>query len=876
MSGGPRVEALHPLTPSQTGMWLQSASGGHDRFVEQAAFCLEGRVDREALVRALQCVVDRHGALRSSILAKGLQPVRAVLQEMRVNLREVDAEDDENAALDALMDDERRRGFPLNRPPLIRFALLKVRDERAWLVLSFHHIILDGWSLLILWTEAAAFYAAAVAGARVQLPPVAEERAVSDWLRRRSDADSERYWRARLAGFTRTPLTAAVEATSSMGLPVGLVEATPSSCPPKREARRWMGLPVQEPGEVEHVMSPDAGAAIAVAAQACRVSPAIVFDGLWALVLAGRTRRNDVAFAATVSGRPPEIPGIDRMVGCFINTVPVRVRFEDGETVRALLARHQQVRAEQAEFEYCSSGQIQGWSELRPGEPLCHSLLVYENLRGPGAEAAAEPAVSEAGRRVRGARTGYPITLLVSPGATPHLRAIYQPGSISAADVRELMGELEDMALRLQAGLDAPAAEWSATVRFVPPFEPPAAATARPPFIAPRTRLEHELAAIWEGLFKTSPIGVLDDFYSLGGHSLLVLQMAAQLRAVSGAELPLHVLVSATTIETLAQACSSLRQGDGSAGVDDHAALIPLSTEGAGREVFCPHPLGGHVLCYAALGRRLAGRHRAFGLQAKGLAPSDAPAASWDELIAHHWSLLLEARHAESPAEAGRHIKRPGPHPLDGAPGANVASAFLTTVALAKVVRRTVHPLDGVGFVGYSYGGYIAMELAVRAYREGATDVRVVLLDVPHPTVVPSEQRRPDAATLLHALFGHGLGLALEDMQRVPGALLTRHVYDEAVARHVIPRETPFEQVERVLNVAEAHSRLEPPVTPYPFSVLLVRAREGADRISDQPDFGWTPFVGGLATEWVAGSHETMLDPKFAEELAALVANYLT
>ncbi|MDP2390373.1 MAG: condensation domain-containing protein, partial [Acidobacteriota bacterium] len=230
MSGGPRVEALHPLTPSQTGMWLQSASGGgHDRFVEQAAFCLEGRVDREALAGALQCVADRHGALRSSILAKGLQPVRAVLQEMRVNLREVDAGDDENAALDALMDDERRRGFPLNRPPLIRFALLKVRDERAWLVLSFHHIILDGWSLLILWTEAAAFYAAAMAGTPAMLPPVAEERAVSDWLRRRSDAGSERYWRTRLAGFTPTPLTAEVE-------------ATPSS-----------GLPVQEPGEVEHV-----------------------------------------------------------------------------------------------------------------------------------------------------------------------------------------------------------------------------------------------------------------------------------------------------------------------------------------------------------------------------------------------------------------------------------------------------------------------------------------------------------------------------------------------------------------------------------------------------------------------------------------------
>lgn len=838
MSGGPRVEALYPLTPSQTGMWLHTAAGGgQDRFVEQAAFCLDGRVDRPALVRALQCVVDRHGALRSSILAKGLQPMRAVLQELRVNLREADAGGDEEAALTALMDDERRRGFVLNRPPLIRFALLTVGDQRAWLVLSFHHIILDGWSLLILWTEAAAFYAADVAGTPVHLPPVADEKVVSDWLRKRSDADSERYWRARLAGFSApTPLAANL----------------PASVPAGED----------EPGEIAHVMSPEAGAAIAAAAHACRVSPATVFDGLWAMLLAGRTGRHDVAFAATVSGRPPGIPGIDRMVGCFINTVPVRVQFGDGETVRACLARHQQLRADQAEFEFCSAGQIQGWSQLRPGEPLCQSLLVFENLRGPGAgnttEPTAEPAVSEAGRRVRGARTGYPLTMLISPGPAPHLRAIYQPGSISAETVRELMAELEQLALRLSAHLDDSVLEWCASVTPAPVTAPLTAATAAAPFVAPRTRLEHELASIWERLFQTSPIGVLDDFYSLGGHSLLALQMATRLRTSLGTELPLHVLVSATTIEKLAQACASLRQGSGSAGtVDDHAALVPLSSDGDGMPIFCPHPLGGHVLCYAALGRRLSGRHRAWGLQAKGLAPGDSPAASWDEVMAHHWALLMDARRPESPANhlrQGYGAQEAGPH-IDGSGR---------------------HPLDDVALVGYSYGGYIAVELAARARREGATRVRVVLLDVPHPSVIPAEQRRPDAATLLHAMFGHGLGLDLDDMRRLPSASLTRHVYDAAVARHVIPADTPFEQVAGVLDVAQAHSRAEPPLATYSFPVVLLRAREGADRISSLPDLGWAAHAAAVTVNWVEGSHETMLDPEFSSALSTLVAKHLT
>lgn len=801
MSAAPRVAALHPLTPSQTGMWLQSAAGaGQDRFIEQAGFCLEGRVNREALGRALQGVVDRHGALRSSILAKGLQPIRAVLQEMRVNLREVEAGDDEDAALAALMDAERRRGFPLNRPPLIRFALLTVGEERAWLVLSFHHIILDGWSLLILWNEAAASYAAELAGTAAQLPPAADEGAVAEWLRRRSDADSERFWRSRLAGFDEpTPIA-------------GAAAAAPEG-----------------PAEIEHVMIPGAGAAITAAAQACRVSPAIVFEVLWALLLAGRTRRTDVAFAATVSGRPPGIPGIERMVGCFINTVPIRVRFDHAGTLRDCLVRHQEQRAEQAEHEFCSAAQIHQWSELRPGEAICQSLLVYENLRGAGVDAAARPTVSEAGRRVRGARTGYPVTLLISPGDSPHLRAIYQPGSIPAAAARDLLEGLEQLALRLPDHLDGAIREWRESVAFVPSPAMPATAPSRAPFVAPRTRLEHELATIWEGLFKVAPIGVLDDFFSLGGHSLLVLQMAARLRSAIGAELPLHILVSETTIEKLARACGT--------GIDDHEALVPLSTEGDGLPIFCLHPLGGHVLCYAALGRRLVARHRAWGLQAKGLAAGESPAASWDELIAHHWALLTQARRGPS---------------------------------------STGHPLDGLALLGYSYGGYVAMELAARARRKGATRVPVVLLDVPHPSVIAAEHRTPDAATLLHALFGHALGLNLDQMRRLPADGLTRHVYDAAVTQHLIPRDTPFEQVERVLSVAQAHSRLQPPIVHYDFPVVLFRAREGADRVSGLPDLGWAGYTNGLSIAWVAGSHETMLDSAYARDLADLVSTRLT
>jgi thioesterase domain-containing protein len=801
MSTRDRVEALYPLSPSQTGMWLQSQGDqGAGLFVEQTAFRLDGPLNRHALQRALQFVVDRHAALRSAIVSKGSEPMRAVLRTMPVVIQDADApREDEEAALAALMARERARGFPLNRPPLIRFALLRIDEHRAWLVLSFHHIIVDGWSLVVLWKAAERFYAAEVAGEAVTWPPAPSDDEFAAWLSARSPKASEAFWRSRLAGFTTPSRITTTPADGATG----------------------------DPEEFEHHMSREAGAALSAVAEKCRVSPAVVLEVLWAAVIAGRTRATDVAFAATVSGRPGSVPDIERMVGCFINTVPIRIRFDEAATLRQCLVNHQQQRADQAEFEYCSAGQIHGWSDVPAGQPLCDSLMVYENLQSMSGRAGESPvagAPPTGGARVRGARTAYPLTILISPGTQPHLRVIYQPACLERAAARELAVELERLIVQSRAMIDAPVRDLYETLAFVPATAE--AQRTRAAFVAPRSRLEQQLAAIWARLFQRTDIGMLDDFFSLGGHSLMALQMAAEVRATLGIDLPLHVLIAGPTIEGLAQACAT-RVGSG-----DDEALIPIAAGGAGMPVFCVHPLGGHVLCYAALGQRLAARHPVWGLQAIGLRHGERPAATWDEIVDHHWALLLEAQSR-----------------MAGASGR----------------------VDHVALVGYSYGGYISMELAARAYRLGATRVPVILLDVPHPSVVPETLRHPDRATLLHALFGAALGLDLDAFQRMPGDTMLREVYDLAVRRHLLPPDASLEQLARALDVAEAHSRLQPPLARYAFSVTLLRARDGADRISTRPDLGWRDYTDGLTVEWVDGRHETMLEAQHVDGVAALI-----
>ncbi|MGE0445407.1 MAG: condensation domain-containing protein, partial [Vicinamibacterales bacterium] len=786
------VEAAYPLTPSQLGMWLQSvAQPDTPAFVEQAGFVMEGGVDVAVLKAALAEVIGRHAALRSAIAADGDGALRVVFRSVETPVREVEPQpgESEEVALTRLLDDDRRAGYRLDRPPLLRFMLLRVAPTRAWLVMSFHHVILDGWSLALFWAEAAACYEAARAGRAPSLPPPPDEQPLAEWLRMLEGNTAEAFWRERLAGFSAaTPVVAPL--------------------PPPQFG---------EPAEHEHVMSADAGRAIAALRRETRVPPALVFEVLWSLLLAGRAGTDEVVFAATVSGRPPSVPGIERMLGCFINTVPVRVSVDRETSLRSLLARHHQDRVTQAEFEQCSAGQVHAWSQVPAGQPLAQTLLVYENLPGSGASGPA--ATTAPARRVQGAWTTYPLALLISPGATPHLRFVYQPGAIDADAVAELAGDFERLALAASAG--SPVAT---LVSSVPPAIPAASAAAVPTagpasYVAPRTLLEHQLAGIWEALFASGAIGVLDDFFSLGGHSLLAVQLAAQVRTTLHRDLPLQMLLLHPTIERLARAMEGATPSAGS--------LVRL-TEGSDEPALvCPHPLGGHVLCYGPLARQLAGR-TLWGLQAPGLAEGERPAASWHDLVDHHWRSLASVR------------TRP------------------------------------FALLGYSYGGYLTMELAARAMEDGSAPASVILLDVPHPSVIPPGTRHPDAATLLHAMFGRDLGIELDAMRAVSERELVRLVYDTALARHVLPDGTPIGQVERLLAVAAAHSRLAPPERRYEFPIVVLRAREGASRIADIDDYGWGDWCAGVEVEWVDGSHETMLDTVHVDGIARFLRKYVT
>ncbi|MEW5929719.1 MAG: amino acid adenylation domain-containing protein, partial [Gemmatimonadota bacterium] len=361
------IEDVYPPTPMQEGMLFETQlASGHGVYVAQATFTLRGALDRGALRRAWDGVLERHSALRTAFPAL---PSRGVLQVVRrratLPVREEDwsgrSAAERAAALEAYLRDDRARGFDPAVAPLMRVALLRTGEAEHVLVWSFHQMVLDGWSLPLVFRDLMALYAAACEGSEPRLEPVGAFREYVAWVRRQGTDAAERFWREALAGFTApTPLE--LEAPDE-GAPEGT-------------------------GVVDLRLAGGVPAAVQAAARGRGLTVNTLVQGAWALLLSRYAGEDEVVFGTTVSGRPTGLEGVETLVGLFINTLPVRVRLRPeavlGEWLQEVQAHNVAVR----EHEHTPLVWVQGWSEVPRGTPLFQSIVVFENYPvDPGAAA---------------------------------------------------------------------------------------------------------------------------------------------------------------------------------------------------------------------------------------------------------------------------------------------------------------------------------------------------------------------------------------------------------------------------------------------------------------------------------------------------------
>ena len=294
-----RVADVWPLSPLQEGLLFHALydQQGPDLYQGQHAFDLAGPLDPARLRASAQALLDRHASLRAAFQqpAGAAQPVQVVLRGVAVPWRDEDVSGPGAAAAwaeaERLAAADRAERFDLRAAPLLRFLLIRLGARQHRLVITSHHIVLDGWSLPVLVRELTAIYAAG--GQASGLPAVPPYREYLAWLARQDKDIARAAWRDALAGLTEPTLTA---------------PADPARVPVKpAHADAEAGLPL--------------ASALRTQARELGVTVNTVLQGAWGLVLARLAGRRDVVFGTTVAGRPPELPGVESMLGLFINKI---------------------------------------------------------------------------------------------------------------------------------------------------------------------------------------------------------------------------------------------------------------------------------------------------------------------------------------------------------------------------------------------------------------------------------------------------------------------------------------------------------------------------------------------------------------------------
>ena len=415
------VEDVYPLSPVQQGMLFHSLyTPTSGTYVEQISFDLHGPLNIATLTQAWQMAVDCHPVLRTAFVWDTLEkPLQVVGRRVEIACEQQDWRDLSAAAqqerLAQFLQADRQRGFVLSKAPLMRLTLIRLTEATYRFIWSHHHLLLDGWSLRIIFQDVATAYAAIAQG---QTPVIAPPRPYRDyiaWLQQQDRTQAEAFWRKTLKGFT-------------VPTPLGIDQVA------RRSGDRPDGY-----AEQEIAISVAATVALQSLAHREHLTLNTLVQGAWALLLSRYSGTTDLVFGSTVFGRPPELAHVDTMVGLFINTLPIRVQVSLNDSLlpwlKQLQAQHVAVR----QYETCPLVEIQGWSDVPRDLPLFESIVVFENYpAGPSwGETIADLDIDHF-RAFE--QTHYPLTAIALPGSALVLRILYDCRRFDGATIARLLG----------------------------------------------------------------------------------------------------------------------------------------------------------------------------------------------------------------------------------------------------------------------------------------------------------------------------------------------------------------------------------------------------------------------------------------------------
>jgi hypothetical protein len=355
------------------------------------------------------------------------EPVQVVRRSVKVRLKREDWKSfgrrDQEENLEKYLRREREQEFDLKQAPLMRLALIRMANDKSLFIWTSHHLLLDGWSLPIVFNDVLTAYDRLRRGEQASVKPERGYRDYIAWIKKQDLRAAESFWRRLLEGFkSPTPLP-------NHGIPAtGYYQY----------AEQEIQLPEPATARMQRF------------AQRYQLTQNTLVQGAWALLLSSLSRREDVVFGVVVSGRSARVTGVESMVGLFINTLPARATITPDAELTVWLKQMQAQQTEISQYEYSPLARVQAWSEVEPGKPLFESIFVFENYPGSATDVHGDLRVVSASSVER---SNYPLTVWAIPGRELVLRIGYDKRRFHNEWISQLLQDYQTLLEQISEAL---------------------------------------------------------------------------------------------------------------------------------------------------------------------------------------------------------------------------------------------------------------------------------------------------------------------------------------------------------------------------------------------------------------------------------------
>ena len=347
-----QIEKIYPLSPMQEGMLFHNLiDQSSSAYFEQSVFEVSGEIDIQRMKKSLQDLIQRYDILRTAIVHEGVEVTKQVVLSSRES--ELYYEDctqlsvqEQEKYIEEYKKQDRKRGFNLAKECLVRLSILKLKDKLYQMIWSTHHILLDGWSTAVLLNTFFNIYK----NKEVQDEEVAQYGDYIKWLNQQDQSLGKQYWKDYLKDYN----TVAKISFEKQDIQEKYINK-----------------------EYEFELEQETVNAINNLGQATQTTLNVMIQAVWGILLQKYTNSTDVVFGSVVSGRNVPVLGIEKMVGLFINTIPVRIKLEEAQSFKALLKEVQKQALESDKFSYYPLVDIKNL--VGQNEQLFYSKLTFQN-----------------------------------------------------------------------------------------------------------------------------------------------------------------------------------------------------------------------------------------------------------------------------------------------------------------------------------------------------------------------------------------------------------------------------------------------------------------------------------------------------------------